>query len=142
MTPASETNPLRRIAAAFVALMMLIAAFSLWTLIPLAWLWIGSQVAETQFPSMGPYAVVLFGVIFSIMLVAWLLGLMNELYLKLTGSHTVEPIRPGWLTAMSDTSTLRQTPTLLEAVIIGSVFFAVVSLLVWFFTAAGSPLPS
>ena len=142
MTPASETNPLRRIAAAFVALMMLIAAFSLWTLIPLAWLWIGSQVAATQFPSMGPYAVVLFGVIFSIMLVAWLLGLMNELYLKLTGSHTVEPIRPGWLTAMSDTSSLRQTPTLLEAVIIGSVFFAVESLLVWFFTAAGSPLPS
>ena len=119
--------------------MMLFAAFSLWTLIPLAWLWIGSQVAATQFPSMGPYAVVLFGVIFSIMLVAWLIGLMNELYMRLTGSHTVGPIRLGWLRSTRD-STIEQPPTLLEVVILGSVLFAALSLLVWFFTIAGSPL--
>lgn len=141
MKSGSEKSPVRRLAAAGLALAMLFAAFSLWTLIPLAWLWIGSQIAATQFPSMGPYLVVLFGVIFSIMLVAWLLGLMNELYMKLTGTHTVEPIRLGWLRSMRD-STIQQPPTLLETVIIGSVLIAGISLLVWFFTSAGSSLPS
>ncbi len=141
MTAGSEKSPIRRVAAAGVAVVMLFAAFSLWTLIPLAWLWIGSQVAATQFPSMGPYAVVLFGVIFSIIFVAWLIGLMNELYMKLTGSHTVEPIRLGWLKSMRD-STIQQPPTLLETVILGSVLFAAISLLVWFFTSAGSSLPN
>lgn len=141
MKSAGRTGPIRRVAAGIVAMFMLIAAFSLWTLIPLAWLWIGSQVAATQFPSLGPYLVVLFGVIFSIMVVAWLLSLMNELYMRLTGSHTVEPIRPGWLTAMTDTSSLRQTPTLLEAVIIGSVVIAAITFVVWFLTSAGSSLP-
>lgn len=142
MNSGSKARPVRRVVAAVLALFMLLAAFSLWTVIPLAWLWIGSQVAATQFPSLGPYLVVLFGVIFSIMVVAWLLGLMNELYMKLTGSHTVEPIRPGWLTAMTDTSGFRQAPTLLEAVIIGSVVIAAITFLVWFLTSAGSSLPS
>jgi hypothetical protein len=141
MNTGSRNGPLRRVAASVLAVLMLLAAFSLWTLIPLAWLWIGSQVAATQFPSLGPYLIVLFGVIFSILAVAWLLGLMNELYMRLTGSHTVEPIRPGWLTAMTDTSDLRQTPTLLEAVIIGSVIIAAITFVVWFLTSAGSSLP-
>jgi hypothetical protein len=118
---------------------MLLCALSLWTAIPLAWLWIGSQVAATQFPSLGPYAVVFFGVVFSILLVTWLLGLMNELYLKLTGTHSVEPIRLGWLRSMRD-SQIRQAPTLLETVIVGSVIIAAIALTIWFFLYAGSPL--
>jgi hypothetical protein len=118
---------------------MLLCALSLWTAIPLAWLWIGSQVAATQFPSLGPYAVVFFGVLFSILFVAWLLGLMNELYLKLTGTHSVEPIRLGWLRSMRD-SQIRQAPTLLETVIVGSVIIAAMALTIWFFFYAGSPL--
>jgi hypothetical protein len=122
-----------------LAVFMLLFALSLWTAIPLAWLWIGSQVAATQFPSLGPYAVVFFGVVFSILLVTWLLGLMNELYLKLTGTHSVEPIRLGWLRSMRD-SQIRQAPTLLETVIVGSVIIAAIALTVWFFFYAGSPL--
>jgi hypothetical protein len=125
--------------AGLLALLMLLLALSLWTLVPLAWLWIGSQLAATQFPSLGPYAIVLFGVIGSILVVAWVIGLMNELYLRLTGSHTVEPIRLGWMRSMRD-SELRQPLTLLEAVVIGSVVIAAISFVVWFFTLAGSPL--
>ena len=40
----------------FVA--MLLAALSLWTAIPLSWIYIGSKVSHTQFPSSGPYFVV------------------------------------------------------------------------------------
>ncbi len=139
MTSGAGRRPHRSIAAGFLALVMLLSALSLWTVVPLAWLWIGSQLAGTQFPSLGPYLVVFFGVVFSILFVAWLLGLMNELYLRLTGTHSVEPIRLGWLRSMRD-STLRQAPTLLETVIVGSVIIAAIALLLWFFLYAGSPV--
>lgn len=131
---------LRATAAYLVAAVMLVAALSLWTLIPLVWLWIGSQLAATQFPSMGPYAVVLIGVIVSILVVAWLLGHLNEVYLKLTGSRTVEPIRLGWLKSLRDSGSGSRPPTVLEAVIVGSVIISFIALVTWFFTLAGSPV--
>lgn len=120
---------------------MMVMALSLWTLVPLAWLWIGSQVAATQFPSLGPYVIVLFGVIVTIMFAAWILGWMNELYMNLTGTHSVEPIRLGWLKSLRD-SEAQRPPTLLEFIVVGSVLLASVSLVVWFLFFAGSSLPS
>jgi len=128
--------------AGMLAFVMLLAALSLWTAIPLIWLWIGSQLAATQFPSMGPYAVVLFGVIISILIMAWLIGLMNELYLKLTGSRDVAPIRLGWMKSLRDSARTQEPPTVLETVIVGSVVLAAISMFVWFFTIAGSSLGS
>ena len=49
------------LAARVVFLAMLLAAFSLWTLIPLCWVYIASKVSHTQFPSIGPYVVVTSG---------------------------------------------------------------------------------
>ena len=131
---------IRMTAAYLIAAVMLVAALSLWTLIPLVWLWIGSQLAATQFPSMGPYAVVLVGVIVSILIVAWLLGHLNEVYLRLTGSRTVEPIRLGWLKSLRDSRGVPRPPTVLEAVIVGSVIISFIALVTWFFTLAGSPV--
>lgn len=142
MTTESKPKKPHAFLAGLVATAMLLAALSLWTVVPLAWLWIGSQLAATQFPSLGPYAVVLFGVIVSILIVAWLLGLMNELYLRLTGTRSVEPIRLGWLKSLRDSAKTQQPPTLLETVIVGSVVLAAIALLIWFFTLAGSPLTS
>ena len=140
MTRREGKGPLRSTAAYLVAAVMLFAALSLWTLIPLVWLWIGSQLAATQFPSMGPYAVVLIGVIVSILVVAWALGHLNEVYLRLTGSRTVEPIRLGWLKSLRDSDGSNRPPTLLEAVIVGSVVISFIALITWFFTLAGSPV--
>ncbi|MDQ2701154.1 MAG: hypothetical protein M3Y23_07480 [Actinomycetota bacterium] len=140
----TETGERKRhnVAAALLAFLMLLFALSLWTAIPLAWLWIGSQLAASQFPSMGPYAVVLVGVIVSILVVAWLLGLMNELYLKLTGSRDVAPIRLGWMKSLRDSQKTQHPPTVLETVIVGSVVLAAIAMLIWFFTLAGSPISS
>ncbi|MBK5232777.1 MAG: hypothetical protein JJE13_07320 [Thermoleophilia bacterium] len=141
MTTQIEPKKQHRIVAGFVAVVMLLAALSLWTIIPLAWLWIGSQVAATQFPSMGPYAIVLFGVIASILVVAWLLGLLSELYMSLTGTKSVAPIRMGWMKSLRDSEKAHLPPTVLEMTIVGSVVIAFLSLMAWFLTVAGSPLP-
>jgi hypothetical protein len=132
----------RGLAAALVVVAMLVAAISLWTVIPLTWVYIGSRLSDTQFPSGGPYMLVLVGIVTSILIIAWLLGRLNRVYIRLTGTNTVEPIRPTWLKSMRDTPTSPRTPTVLETVIVGSVVMAGIAMGLWFFLLAGSPLPN
>ena len=51
----------RRVAATTIAAVMLLFAFSLWTVIPFGWIWIGSKLSSSQAPSAGPYMLVFFG---------------------------------------------------------------------------------
>jgi hypothetical protein len=132
----------RMIAAAAVFLAMLIAAFSLWTAIPLSWLYIGSKVSETQFPSEGPYMVVTVGIIASIIFIGWLIGRLNQLYINITGTNQLTPMRPTWLKSMRDTGVGRASTTVVEAVLMASVLLAALALTAWFFLLAGSPLPN
>jgi hypothetical protein len=121
---------------------MLLAAFSLWTAIPLSWVYIGSKLSETQFPSGGPYAVVAVGIIASILFVAWLIGRLNNLYIRLTGTNRLGPIRPTWLKSMRDSRPVSSSVTVVEAVLMSSVMLAGLALTLWFFLLAGSPLPN
>ena len=130
------------LAAGIVFLAMLVAAFSLWTAIPLSWVYIASKLSQTQFPSGGPYAIVGVGVVASILFVAWLIGRLNGLYIRITGTNRLEPIRPSWLKSMRDTTPLRSSVTVVEAVLMGSVLLAMLALTIWFFLWAGSPIPN
>src|SRR5215212_2270264 len=132
----------RGLAAALVFVAMLVAAFSLWTAIPLSWVYIASKLSETQFPSGGPYAIVAVGIVASILFVAWLIGRLNNLYIRLTGTNRLTPIRPTWLKSMRDTAPMRGSVTVVEAVLMGSVMLAMLALTVWFFLWAGSPIPN
>jgi hypothetical protein len=131
----------RALAAGLVFIAMLLAAFSLWTAIPLSWVYIGSKVSETQFPSGGPYMVVAVGIVISILFVAWLIGRLNNLYIRITGTNRLAPMRPTWLKSMRDTSPATNSVTVVEAVLMASVMLAAVALTLWFFLLAGSPLP-
>lgn len=135
-------NPARALVAGVIFMAMLLAAFSLWTAIPLSWLYIGSKVSETQFPSGGPYAVVAVGIIVSILFIAWLIGRLNDLYVRITGTNRLAPIRPAWLKSMRDTGSVQGNVTVVEAVLMASVMLAALALTVWFFLLAGSPLPN
>jgi hypothetical protein len=132
----------RGIAASAIFVAMLLAALSLWTLIPLTWVYIGSKVSETQFPSTGPYVVVAIGIIVSIAITAWLISRLNRLYMTITGTNRLTPMRPTWLKSMRDTSQAPGNTTVVEAVLMGSVLLAALALTVWFFFLAGSPLPN
>lgn len=128
-------------AAGVVVLAMVVAALSLWTVIPLTWVWIGSMLSDSQAPSGGPYMATFAGIVVSILLVSWLLGRLNRLYMRITGSRRVAPIRPNWLKSLRD-SEEPVNPTVLETVIVTSVILAGISMGIWFMVAAGSPLPS
>ena len=131
----------RSLSASLIFVGMLFAAFSLWTALPLTWLYIGSKVSKTQFPAEAPYAVVIVGLITSIILVAWLISRLNRLYMDVTGTNRLAPMRPSWMRSMRDTPAPSGNTTVVEAVLMGSVLLAALALTVWFFFLAGSPLP-
>jgi hypothetical protein len=132
----------RNAAATAVFLAMLLAAFSLWTLIPLGWVYIASKLAHSQFPSIGPYMIVIVGIIVTILIDAWIIGRLNDLYVRVTGSNRLVAARPGWLKSMRDAAPVRGSVTVVEAVMISSVLLAGVALVLWFFLLAGSPIPT
>lgn len=141
VTHPHRTSPVRGLAASVVFVVMLFAALALWTAIPLGWIWIGSKVATSQFPAEGPYAVVAVGIVVTILLDAWLIGRLNALYVRITGTNRLTPMRPSWLKSMRDTDVANST-TVVEAVMMGSVLLAGVVFVAWFFLLAGSPLPN
>jgi hypothetical protein len=141
-TDSHRTGAARALAASLIFVAMLIAALSLWTAVPLGWVYIGSKLSDTQFPSQGPYFVVAAGILVSILLVAWLIGRLNRLYVQVTGTNRLGPMRPAWLKSMRDTAPRPGTTTVVEAVLMGSVILAALALTFWFFLLAGSPLPN
>lgn len=132
----------RGIAAGVVFVAMILAAFSLWTAIPLSWVYIASKVSHTQFPSGGPYAVVAVGIIASVLIVAWLIGRLNNLYIRITGTNRLGPMRPTWMRSMRDAAPVRGSVTVVEACLMASVMLAALALTIWFFVLAGSPIPN
>jgi hypothetical protein len=132
----------RGLGASLIFVAMLLVALSIWTAIPLSWLYIGSKVSHTQFPSQGPYFVVAAGIIISVILVAWLIGRLNRLYISLTGTNQLAPMRATWLKSMRDSSPQAGGTTVVEAVLMGSVLLAGLALTIWFFLLAGSPIPN
>jgi hypothetical protein len=140
---AQELSERRRgsgVAATIVVAAMLIAALSMWTAIPLTWIYIGSKLSKTQFPSGGPYMIVLVGIIVSILIVAWLIGRLNNLYVRITGTNSAAPMRAAWLRSMRDAPSTHSW-TIVEVVLVGSVLLAAVALTLWFLLLAGSSLP-
>src|ERR1700753_2909321 len=139
---ATMRNMGRNVAAAVVFLAMLLAAFSLWTLIPLGWVYIASQLAHSQFPSIGPYMIVVVGIIVTVLIDAWIIGRLNDLYVRVTGSNRLVQSRPGWLKSMRDAAPVQSAVTVVEAVMMSSVMLAALALITWFFLLAGSPIPN
>ena len=132
----------RRVAATGIFGVMLFAAFSLWTVIPFGWIWVGSKVSKSQAPSSGPYAVVFFGIVISIIAVVLILSWLNHLYERLIGTTEIDVERVRLWTSLSDERHRVRRWSLLEAVILSSVVCAMVAMGVWFLFLAGSPLPN
>ena len=140
---AHRLRPVFGAAAAVVVAIMVLGAFSMWTLIPFGWIWIGSKVSETQEPSGGPYLIVFAGIVVSICTMAWILSRLNRVYVRLTGSTRLpRNYLPAWKKSLSDERDNPHGMSMLEVVILASVLLALAAMAIWFFVAAGSPLPS
>jgi len=119
-------------------------AVNIWTGAPLLALWVGSQVVGQTTLSMKAVFVVVIVLAVLVFGMAFALAWLNGTYDRLTG-HPPREARMTWLRTMNmeqdDEEIIGMRVTMLERIIVMSVYLAVVSLLVWFFFFAGSPLP-
>lgn len=121
---------------------MLLAATSLWTALPLCWIYIASMLSRTQFPAGGPYVVLFLGIIASVTLVGWLLSRLGSLHMRIIGTNE-ERARSGWLRSIRDDSKARSASVpLVEMVLIASVVLALLIIVVWFFFGSAGAEPN
>lgn len=106
-------------------LIMLGAGLVLWIGVPLAWLYIGSQVQGATDSVGTAIVVMLVGVLVSILAVVPILGWLNRKHLELRAARGLDT----------------HGETALEAVMTVSVVIAVLAFVVWFFVIVG-PGPS
>jgi hypothetical protein len=78
----------------------------------------------------------------SIIVVAVVLSWLNNLFARVTGSHELQLERVRLVRSLSDERRPKRGWSVMEVVIVMSLAGAVLAMLLWFFIAAGSPLPS
>lgn len=112
-------------ASAVLVLLMLAGCLVLWIVVPVAWLWIGSQVQGSA--SLGTALMVtMLGVIASILVVSSALSWLNRKHAHLREARNLPSSEHGAL----------------EAMLVASAGISVVVFGIWFFGFAGSsPIP-
>ena len=123
---------------------MLLVAVNVWTGSPLAALWVGSRVARSGPPQMGPIFVVVVALaVFSAALM-WLLARLDFAYRRLTGQEQHVQRHVAWLRSMRGERP--QYPgadvniTALEKTLVAVVVAAVLAFEIWFFFFSTSPI--
>lgn len=117
---------LRGWSALVLVAMMFMGSLFLWIGLPLAWLWIASQIQGSTGSLGAGVGAAMFGFILSVVVMVPLLGRLNEVYRR-------SRIARG----LDDTG-----PLALEAVVAVSALVAIVGFAAWFFLFAGtSPIP-
>jgi hypothetical protein len=120
-------------------------SINLWTGAPLFALWVGSRSSDDTVLSMQAVFVVVLVLAATVFAMALALAWLNNTYDELIGRPQTERRMP-WLRSMRAEAeghiSARVGITLLERIVMTSVYMAVISLLIWFFLFAGSSLPN
>lgn len=118
-------------------------AVNLWTGAPLLALWVGSRVVGRSVLSMEAVFVVVIVLAVLVLAMAFALAWLNSAYEQLTGAPRGER-RLAWMRSMNtqeeDPEIIGMRINILDQIVMASVYIAVITLLVWFFFFAGSPL--
>jgi len=132
----------RKLTQAGLVTVMVLGGLTLWFGNPVLWLWIGSQMSETQRASMGPYAVVAIGIVVSTILVSLGLARIHRRYQEVSGHTPTVRVRLPWMRSVRGDQDSRPEVTVLDVVVVSTALLGLTVALVWFVAFAGSPLPS
>jgi hypothetical protein len=105
---------------------MFLASFALWVGVPVAWLWVGSQVQAGTSSLAVAIGAMMAGMILTIIALVAFLASLNRRYVELSAARGNEV----------------RALAALETVLVGSAAIALVVFVVWFFGFSGSsPIP-
>jgi hypothetical protein len=120
-------------------LLMVFLSLALWIAVPVGWLWIGSQLTDTQQATGGPYFVVGVGILLSMLGVGYVLTRLNRIYQRLTARPADPRVHAAWMKSMRGGDDEVLGRGVLDVIMIGSAVTAIVAMAIWFFFLAGSP---
>jgi hypothetical protein len=122
---------------------MALGSIAMWLVVPIAWLWLGSQMTNSSQPSIGPYLLVLAGTIVSMIVIGKLLGTLNRMHMRVTGRLRDKREQATWMKSMrGERRGTHQDRGVLDGVMMISVAIALALFGIWFFAFAGSSLPT
>ena len=142
LASAGGIRPGARAAALGLILAMVVGSLVLWIVIPVAWLYLASQLTNSSQPSLGPYVLVIVGIPASMFGVGKALSRLNEAYGRVTGTTPTVRVQLPWHRSLRAEREGTHPRTVLDVVMVCSVGFALLVFAIWFFAFAGSSLPS
>jgi hypothetical protein len=132
---------MRRIQPVTLIALMAVGSVTIWIGLPIAWLWIASQVqGSSTTPSFGAYTLVIFGLPLSVVVVAKGLASLDRAYDRVTGAEPEEHQQRAWLKSMRGERAVQRRYRVLDVVMLSSVSVALAALAFWFFFLAGSSI--
>lgn len=141
---ADDDAPSRSAQISIIAAMA-IGSVAMWIANPLAWLWIASQVqSESHRVGLGPYMLLLSGVVVTAVALAVGLAWLSRLYGRVTGAPPQVRVVLPWHRSMRDARHGgRDEPgrpvSVLDIVMVISVTLCAIAFLVWYFVTNPTP---
>jgi Mn2+/Fe2+ NRAMP family transporter len=135
------TSASRNAAKLGLIVLMILGALMMWVGSPALWLWIGSQMTESQQGEFGPYVLVAVGILGSTVAVAIFLARISRVYERVTGTEATVRVRLPWLRSLRDERSQTPQVTVLDLILVATALLAITTFGVWFLLFAGSPLP-
>jgi hypothetical protein len=131
--------------AGLIALMLL-GALALWIGDPVLWLWITSRLQSGTQASMGPYGLMILGIILTAVVIGKGLARLNRFYGEVTGTAPTVRIVLPWRRSLKDArhggsadEDGRVPVSLLDVVMVIAVMIGVIALVVWFIVVQPAP---
>jgi multisubunit Na+/H+ antiporter MnhB subunit len=113
----------------------------MWIGVPVGLIYLASRLADSSKPSMGPYVLILVGLVVGMMAVGKLLGALDRYHGRITGLDDGKPEQAAWMKSMRGDRERKRRRSVLDSVMIISVGVALLLFGIWFFAFAGSSLP-
>lgn len=129
----------RRLAGATTVCGMVLGSIALWIANPAFWLWLTSRLQSTQV-RMGPYVLMLVGILFTAIACAKGLGALDRRYLRIKGTNVIYLHLP-WARGLGGEHEKQLRPvTVLDVVMVLSVLVAVIAFSTWFIIVKPAPV--
>jgi hypothetical protein len=125
----------------FLIALMAIGSVVMWIGVPVGLIYLASRLADSSKPSMGPYVLILVGLVVGMMAVGKLLGALDRYHGRITGLDDGKPEQAAWMKSMRGDRERKRRSSVLDSVMIISVGVALLLFGIWFFAFAGSSLP-
>ena len=119
--------------AAALVLLMAVGSVLMWLGVPVFWVWLASQLAESSQPSLGLIVLILVGIVVSMALLGKLLGALNRTHMAVTGQMPSRREQTIWLKSMRAERAARREHGILGTVMAISVSIALTCFGIWFF---------